>query len=320
MNKILLIFISIFALLSISCDNTSPDPVPITVTITSPEDSQEFFKGDVVTISATVNDKSNPYFVAFFINDIDVGYDYEPPYQYVWDTEIAKNTDHSIYVEAWDMNDNSATSNVIHITLVTSITDIDGNTYNIVKIGSQYWLKENLIVTHYRNGDSILKIVEDEDWVIQTDGAWCSYYNSTVLDKEYGNLYNWYTVKDNRGLAPEGWHVATQNEWQMLIEFLGGESVAGGKLKEDGNTHWNAPNTAATNESGFTALPGGYRSTYYNGEFFHNGYQAYFWTLQESSLMYAEYIHLHYDFPDAFISNEDKRDGFSIRCIKNQEN
>ncbi|MBN2016754.1 MAG: hypothetical protein JW794_01255 [Candidatus Cloacimonetes bacterium] len=320
MKKILLIFVSIFAILSISCNNTGPDPEPITVTITSPEDSQEFLKGDIVTISATVNEKSDLYFVAFFIDDVDMGCDFEPPYEYQWDTEIAKNSDHSIYVEAWDMKDNTGTSNVIHVTLITSITDIDGNQYNIIKVGSQYWLKENLIVTHYRNGDSIPIVTVDEDWIVQSDGAWCSYNNSSMFDKVYGHLYNWFTVKDDRGLAPEGWHVATLNEWQVLIEFLGGDGVAGGKLKEVGNTHWNIPNTGATNESGFTALPGGYRSTYYDGEFFHLGYNAHFWMLQESSDMYAEYIHLHYDFPNVFISNEDKRDGFSVRCIKNQEN
>jgi uncharacterized protein (TIGR02145 family) len=138
-----------------------------------------------------------------------------------------------------------------------TVTDIDGNIYHTVTIGTQVWMVENLKTTKYRNGDPIPNVTGNA-WAALTTGAYCWYNNDAATYKAtYGALYNWYAVADSRNIAPTGWHVPTDAEWTTLTTFLGGESVAGGKLKETGTNHWTSPNTGATNETGFTALPGG---------------------------------------------------------------
>lgn len=148
-----------------------------------------------------------------------------------------------------------------------TIRDIDGNTYKTVKIGIQLWMKENLNVSHYRNGDPIPEVKNPTEWINLTTGAWCYYINDSAMGPRYGKLYNWYAVNDPRGLAPTDWHVPSHAEWISLTTYLGGEDVAGGKMKEAGTSHWQSPNAGATNSSGFTALPGGYRLSNgaYNG-------------------------------------------------------
>jgi len=140
-----------------------------------------------------------------------------------------------------------------------SVTDIDGNVYQTVKIGNQWWMMENLKVTSYRNGEAIPNVTDTTEWYNLTTGAYCYYDNDAYNTTIYGRLYNWYSINDSRSIAPTGWHVPTDEEWTTVINYLGGESVAGGKLKENGTTHWTSPNNGATNESGFSALPGGYR-------------------------------------------------------------
>lgn len=141
-----------------------------------------------------------------------------------------------------------------------TVTDIDGNVYKTVTIGTQVWMAENLKTTKYRNGDPIPNVVGDAAWRTLTTGAYCWYGNNAVTNKPtYGALYNWYAVADSRNIAPTGWHVPIDAEWTTLTTYLGGESVAGGKLKESGTIHWTTPNTGATNSSGFKALPGGYQ-------------------------------------------------------------
>ena len=118
------------------------------------------------------------------------------------------------------------------------VTDIDGNTYNSVQIGNQTWMAENLKVKHYRNGDTLTNEKDDVTWCNLTVGAWCNYDNYEPNAGVYGRLYNWYAVNDNRSICPTGWHVPTTEEWDILSLFLGGDSVAGGKLKEPGTLHW----------------------------------------------------------------------------------
>lgn len=138
-----------------------------------------------------------------------------------------------------------------------TVTDYDGNVYQTVLIGDQCWMMENLKVTHYRNGDPIPHVTDGVTWGNLTSGAYCNYNNDEGNVATYGRLYNWYAVDDSRNIAPAGWHVPSDAEWQTLVDYLGGDAVAGGKMKEAGTTHWASPNTGATNESGFTALPGG---------------------------------------------------------------
>ena len=144
-----------------------------------------------------------------------------------------------------------------------TVTDIDGNLYNTVQIGNQCWMQSNLKVTKYRNGDNIPTGLSNSSWGSTFSGAYVSYLNSTINDSLFGKLYNWYAVGDGRGICPIGWHVPSNSEWTTLTDFLGGESVAGGALKNTSTQPipggWNVPNTGATNSSGFTALPGGWR-------------------------------------------------------------
>jgi uncharacterized protein (TIGR02145 family) len=145
-----------------------------------------------------------------------------------------------------------------------TVTDIDGNVYHTVKIGTQVWMTENLKVTHYRNGEYILNILDGLIWDYLSTGAYCIYDHTPSNAAIYGNLYNWHAVNDHRKLAPEGWHIPTDDEWRTLNSYLG-EEIASGKLKEADTTHWSYPNVGATNETGFTALPAGIRSASYIG-------------------------------------------------------
>jgi len=210
------------------------------------------------------------------------------------------------------------------------LTDIDGNTYEIVKIGNQVWMAENLKVTHYRNGDAIPYVTDDAVWddPYLYDGGYCHYNDDESYAAVYGLLYNWHAVHDYRGLAPEGWHVPSDEEWKELEMSLGMSQASadsmgwrgmdvGGKLKQIGTDLWAEPNIGATNISGFTALPGGYRS---GDGFFELGRYALFWTSTGSSSLFRLAI-------DRGLRNSNskvfrytpynaKSNGLYVRCVK----
>ena len=190
----------------------------------------------------------------------------------------------------------------------------DGKSYNTVKIDTLCWMAENLTTSTYRNGDPIPNVTDNLAWRNLTTGAYCWYNNdSATYGSTYGRLYNGYAVKDNRNLCPTGWHVPTTDEWTALTNYLGGASVAGGKMKESGLAHWLSPNVGATNVSGFTALPGGYRSYY--GYFSSLPSEAMIW----SSSAYSNnlfYRRLHYDSEVVEANGTDIGLGFSVRCIE----
>jgi len=197
-----------------------------------------------------------------------------------------------------------------------TVNDVDGNTYNIVTIGTQVWMKENLNVTRYNNGSNIPKIVDSVTWYNLTTPGYCWYNNdSTKYSNSYGALYNWYTINTGN-LCPSGWHVPNFTEWTTLIDYLGGTVLANYKLKETGATHWNSPNTGATNESGFTALPGGGRTD--SGKFVSIGTHSLWWSTTEDNYNIEAWILYLYNI-DNFVYNTfiDKRFGFSVRCIGN---
>ncbi len=196
----------------------------------------------------------------------------------------------------------------------STVTDIDGNVYRIVTIGSQVWMAENLKVTHYRNGDIISHVSDSTIWSNLTTGAYCEYDNESHYVATYGRLYNWFAVSDNRNIAPAGWHVASRTDWQTLAYYLGGDAIAGGKLKEAGYSHWNSPNMGATNETGFTALPAGYRLT--DGSYDGESYSAYFWSATEYNSQNAWYRSLNYNFAELFGHINNKQFGFSVRCVR----
>jgi uncharacterized protein (TIGR02145 family) len=195
-----------------------------------------------------------------------------------------------------------------------TVVDIDGNVYHIVAIGTQDWLVENLKVTHYRNGDAIPNVTIDTLWEKLTTGAYCDYNNTPGNSATYGRLYNWYAVNDNRKIAPTGWHVPTDAEWTILTTFLGGEAVAGAKLKETGTTHWQDPNSGATNENGFTGLPGG--SRHFDGLFDYIGFGGVWWSSTSENDNDSWTRYLDYGNIDVYRDLNLKRHGASVRCVR----
>ena len=192
-----------------------------------------------------------------------------------------------------------------------------------VTIGTQVWTTKNLDVTTYRDGTPIPEVKDAGAWANLTTGAWCYYENSTANGTTYGKLYNWYAVAGihdndlntpNKVLAPTGWHVPTDAEWTTLATCLGGEGVAGGKMKETGTAHWNSPNQDATNSSGFTGLPGGFRNN--NGAFDSIGYYGYWWSSSESGTALVWSRYLNYGSGNANKLSDRKKNGFSVRCLR----
>lgn len=183
-----------------------------------------------------------------------------------------------------------------------------------VVIDTQTWDKCNLNVTTYRNGDTIPEVTDPAVWAALTTGAWCHYDNDPLNEPIYGKLYNWYAVNDPRGLAPLGKSIPTNSEFTTLITFLGGESVAGGKMKETGFCHWLAPNTDATNSSGFTGLPGGYR--YNDGTFYLIENFGFWWSSSEANFSSDAWaLILIYGASDGYNVDYMKNYGLSVRCL-----
>ena len=174
------------------------------------------------------------------------------------------------------------------------------------------WSTTNLDVTTYRNGDPIPEVTDETAWASLTTGAWCYYDNDPANGAVYGKLYNWYAVNDPRGLVPVGYHIPTDAEWTTLTNCLGGESIAGGKMKS--TTGWTAPNTGATNSSGFTGLPGGNRD--FNGPFFNIGDFGFWWSSTEYNTTIASVRYLFYNYAYASSNYANKTNGFSVRIIQ----
>jgi uncharacterized protein (TIGR02145 family) len=196
-----------------------------------------------------------------------------------------------------------------------TMMDVDGNTYPTIKIGNQWWMRENLKVTHYRNGDPIPNVADAAEWISLSTGARCDYGNDPSNVAIYGRLYNWYAANDSRNIAPQGWHVPRGAEWQILVGYLGGDTSAGGKLKETGCAHWQGPNAGATNESGFSALPGGFRDPN-DGRFYGLGRNTTFWSATTSVAYGVWFRHLTYDESDVDGFNYGKEVGFSVRLVR----
>jgi uncharacterized protein (TIGR02145 family) len=201
------------------------------------------------------------------------------------------------------------------------VTDIDGNLYHTVQIGNQCWTQSNLKVSKYRNGDNIPTGLNNSAWQNTTAGAYAIYNNDPVNDGLYGKLYNQYAVMDTRGLCPTGWHVPTDGEWTTLETFLGGSSLAGGALKSMATQPtpggWDFPNTGASNSSGFTAVPGGFRGQFGNFDF--TNISGYWWSssLSSSSSFNAWYRVLYFASDFVFLYDDYNRaTGFSVRCLR----
>jgi len=192
--------------------------------------------------------------------------------------------------------------------------DIDSNVYHTVEIGTQVWMVENLKTTRFRDGSPIPNVTDNTTWDNITTIAYCDYSNNPNNSITYGRLYNWYVVQDNRQIAPVGWHVPTDADWTILSDYLGGENIAGGKMKEADTTHWLSPNYGATNESGFTALPGGVRG--YNTGFSYLGWGAMWWSSDQNTSTNACGRSLSYTTANIYIISSYMGVGNSIRCVK----
>lgn len=227
---------------------------------------------------------------------------------------LTENTKY--YVRAYAINSmGTAYGNEVSFTtlLKNTITDYDGNVYNTVTIGTQTWLAENLKTTHYKNGDPLTQVTNQSSWADLTTGAYCNLENDVNNGNMYGKLYNWYVVDDSRKIAPEGWHVPTDEEWTTLVTYLGGPSVAGGKMKDTGSVHWCNTNIGATNESGFFAFPGGARTDFIFISYCQWGT---WWSATEFDSLASYNRILFNSGTEINRVNNNKKFGMSIRCVK----
>jgi len=233
------------------------------------------------------------------------------------------NQDKNKFADKTGKNSNSVFQKIKRF-FKKEVMDIDGNVYSTIKIGKQVWMVENLKTTKLNNGHSLAYLYKKNEWCNASIAGYCWPYSFYVedLERTYGALYNWYTVKSGV-LCPKGWHIPSDDEWKQLEMYLGmpeedldvwgnrSEGGVGGKLKENGTTHWYSEGDGTTNESGFTALPDGYRQD--DGTWGDCNYAAYFWCSDDSGL----YRKLHHSYSTVIRNGSlDEKEGFSVRCIK----
>jgi uncharacterized protein (TIGR02145 family) len=249
------------------------------------------------------------------------------------------NTSYTIYVWAYNACGNSIATTLTQATSdctvgcsgIATVTDIDGNIYNTVSIGTQCWFKENLKTIKYNDGTIIPNVIKNSEWANLTIGAYCAYNYDVNNANIYGQLYNWFAVNDSRMLCPEGWHVPSHNEWTTLERTVCSSSTCntdfpydssvngfrgtdeGGKLKETGTTYWLSPNSGATNSIGFSGLPGGYRHIDASVLI---GLYGMWWSSTGTSSSSAWARYLFYLGSDIYHNYPDKKYGFSVRCLK----
>jgi uncharacterized protein (TIGR02145 family) len=228
---------------------------------------------------------------------------------------------YTYYVRAYATN-SSGTGYGMVVSFETLLVDGDGNILGYVKIGNQVWLSSNLKTARYSSGDSIGTTRSPQ---VNLTGDYSNpKYQWPAFNNEYnvvtnGRLYTWYAVTDYRSVCPTGWHIPTSDEWNTLAVYLGGKDVAGGKMKESGTMHWDNPNTDATNESGFNAYGTGWR--YADGRFYdYTGRTGVWWSSTEVSPLNAYAFNVNYISASLNHTNNDKRSGLSVRCIRNEYN
>ena len=198
------------------------------------------------------------------------------------------------------------------------VEDIDGNEYEAKKMcDGKFWMLKNLNVTRFKNGD-LIERRDRTNWG-SDEPYYAIYENQDAFADVYGRLYNWDAVNDIRGLAPEGWRIATAIDWQELIDCLGDESEVGGKLKEAGYDHWVIPNEGATDEVGFKALPGALMTYSPFSNEYEVGYDGHWWTSTEDGLgsVWASSIVMTHESAEIFMGSTHKSQGFSVRCVRN---
>jgi uncharacterized protein (TIGR02145 family) len=200
--------------------------------------------------------------------------------------------------------------------LITPLADIDGNIYNTVIIGNVAWMAENLKTTKYNDNTRIPNVTVNSDWSSLSTPGYCWYNNDAASGQnKFGAFYNWYAVNTGK-LCPTGWHVPSEADWTALTDCLGGDINAGGRLKEVGTLHWMSPNEGATNDFGFTALPGGYRTGLSAGNFRALGYIGWWWASTESDVIWARSRTIAFDVSEIAKGQGYKKNGYSVRCVK----
>lgn len=237
-------------------------------------------------------------------------------------TGLSCGSSNTLYVWAYNACGYSASPSVFTFspspcpfTCGGTVTDIDGNVYNTVQIGSQCWLRSNLKTTKYRNGTPIdYPGTNNSLWVNNTTGAYAWFDNNIANGATYGAHYNWYAVDNVNGLCPTGWHVPNDSEWGVMISSLGGFSVSGGKMKS--LTGWNSPNAGANNSSGFTGVGASIRWQS-DGTYFPIGYSGYFSSSTSNSATHTTYWQLDTNTDDTYTESYFKGLGVSVRCILN---
>jgi uncharacterized protein (TIGR02145 family) len=241
------------------------------------------------------------------------------------DTGLTQNTSYTYRIYSYNSSGNSPnySNEITLVTLNTTALDLDGNIYPLVTICGKTWSRTNLNVSRYKNGEIIPQVTSYNEWLNSTNGAWCYFENNSTNGLIYGKIYNWYAINDPRGLAPEGYHIPSETEWNELINCLdvnanGGSTtpnIAGGKMKSTGTSLWTSPNTGATNESGFTGLPGGYRSN--GGQFFDVGGRGYWWSSTQFNQQQAWTRHVNNVTAQVNKFLNYKNSGFYVRFVKN---
>lgn len=201
------------------------------------------------------------------------------------------------------------------------VNDIDDNEYRTIQLGTQEWLSENLKTTKYNDGSPVPNIQNEDEWFNLTSGAWCYYDNKIENNLKCGKLYNWYVIcpitNGGKNICPVGWHVPTESDWSVLINYLGGSALAGGKLKEMGTSSWDFPNTGATNSSLFNGLAIGYR---YDGQFINKGNHCNWWSKTEFSMESSKLVYLRENTATMFFGIANNKTGLPIRCIREKSN
>lgn len=219
-----------------------------------------------------------------------------------------------LLINSCKKDDNDSNNNNNNNNPPVTVTDVDGNVYQTVTIGTQVWMLENLKTTRYNDGSSIPLVTDNTTWAALATPAFCWYSNDSLKYKStYGALYKWYAIGTGK-LCPTGWHVPADSEWTILTTYLGGIGVAGEKLKETGTSHWRSPNSAS-NSSGFTALPAGYRDTY--GGFSGDANEVDFWSSTSNYGSSAWYYNLSYNYSEISRILSSLKFGFSVRCVRN---
>ena len=227
-------------------------------------------------------------------------------------TSLTVNTTYHVRAYATNSAGTAYGADRMFTTDPATVNDNDGNSYGVIRIGTQVWLQENLKTTKLNDGTAITLADGTPVWISMATSGYCWYANNISNKNTYGALYNWYAVNTGK-LCPSGWHVADDNEWLTLKDYLGGDLVAGGKLKETGTAHWASPNTGASDTYDFTALPGGWRTD--AGSFLDINYFGYWWT---STLISPSvwYRHIQYNSEKLFRATNNEKYGMSVRCIK----